>query len=112
MESALSEIEDLLRRYGHIYQANLAMLAREQLARSPEDACRAVNDDAWWGGSDSIAALDLALSGGFSPEARRDGQRLRSALIEVYKTMKGYGQHNTRAELYTAQFQKWLTSHM
>lgn len=112
MEAALSLIEDLLRRYGHTYQANLAMIARERFAHSPEEGCRGLNDEEWWGGSDSIAAVDLALSGGFGAEARQDGQRLRAALIEVYAIMKGYGEHNAQAELFASQFQKWLTSHM
>jgi hypothetical protein len=112
MEAALSLVEELLRQYGHPYQANLAMIAREQFARAPQEVCRRLNDEEWWGGSDAIAAVDLALIGGFSAEARRDGQRLRAALIEVYATMKGYGQHNAQAELFTSQFQKWLTSHI
>jgi len=112
METALSLIEELLRQYGHTYQANLAMIARERFARSPEEACRLVNDPEWWEGSDAVASVDLALSGGFSPEARRDGQRLRAALIEVYATMKGLGVLNPQAELMTAQFRKWLSSHV
>jgi hypothetical protein len=112
MEAALSLIEDLLRRYGHTYHANLAMIAREQFARAPQVACRRLNDDEWWGGSDAVAAVDLALSGGFSAEGRRDGQRLRAALIEVYATMRDYGERNAQAELCTSQFQKWLTSHI
>lgn len=112
MEAALSLIEDLLRRYGHTYQANLAMIARERLARAPSEACQMLNDPEWWDGSESIAAVDLALSGGFSAEARRDGQSLRAALIEVYATMKGLGEHNAQAELMTSQFRKWLSSHI
>jgi hypothetical protein len=112
MEAALSLIEGLLRDYGHAYQANLAMIARERFACAPQEACRILNDAEWWGGPDAIAAVDLALSGGFSAQARRDGQRLRAALIEVYTTMKGFGEHNGQAELVTSQFQKWLSSHI
>ena len=88
------------------------MIAREQFVRAPREACRLLNDEAWWGDRDAIAAVDLALSGGFSAAARHDGQRLRAALIEVYATMKGFGEHNDQAELTTSQFRKRLTSHI
>jgi hypothetical protein len=110
MQEALRTVEDLLRKYGHTYQANLAMIAREQFAQSPAEACRALNDDEWWGGSDSVAARDLAVDGGFSSEARSDGTRLRQALIEIYTTMKAHGQGHEQAEVVTAQFNKWLRS--
>jgi hypothetical protein len=112
MEATLSLIEDLLRQYGHTYQANLVMIARERFVHAPQDACRLMNDDEWWGGSDAIAAVDLALSGGFSADARRDGQRLRAALVEIYASMKGFGVDNEQAELMTSQFRKWLASHI
>jgi hypothetical protein len=112
MEDALSTIEELLRKYGHIYQANLAMIAREQFSRCAEDACRRLNDDEWWGGRGSVAAMDLAVDGGFSTESREDGKRLRNALIEVYAAMKACGQVHEQAEIVTAQFNKWLTSHV
>lgn len=110
LTNALTEIETLLRAYGHVYGANLAMIARETFAHDPLAACAALDDPDWWGGRDSIAAMDLALDGGFSPEARADGQRLRAALVEVCSTMKGYGIENEQAEIVTAQFVKWRSS--
>lgn len=112
MEATLSLIEDLLRQYGHIYQANLVMIARERFVHAPQEACRLMNDAEWWGGSGAVAAVDLALSGGFSAEARQDGQRLRAALIDVYANMKGFGVENEQAALMTSQFRKWLSSHI
>jgi hypothetical protein len=112
MDEALDTVEQLLRKYGHTYQANLAMVAQEQFSRSPEQACRSLNDDEWWGGRESVAAADLAVEGGFSAEAREDGKRLRLALIQVYATMLVYGQRHEQAEIVIAQFKKWLTSHV
>jgi hypothetical protein len=112
MEEALRTVENLLRKYGHTYQANLAMIAGEQFARSPAETCRSLNDDEWWGGRDSVAASDLAVDGGFSSEARADGKRLREALIDIYATMKANGQRHEQAEVVIAQFNKWLRSHV
>jgi hypothetical protein len=112
MEEQLRTVEELLRKYGHTYQANLAMIAAEQFTRSPEQACRSLNDDEWWGGRGSVAATDLAVDGGFSTRAREDGKRLRAALIDIYATMKACGEHHEQAEIVTAQFTKWLTSHV
>ena len=112
MDKALETIETLLRKYGHVYQANLAEIARTRWAQDPNDACRAVNNADWWDDRDSIAAVDLALDGGFSAQARADGQALRQALIRVYEYMQAYGQHNAEAELMVSQFNKWLTSHI
>jgi hypothetical protein len=112
MENALRTVETLLRKYGHTYQANLAMIAREQFMASPQAGCRVLNDDEWWGGSDSVAAVDLAVDGGFGAQAREDAKRLWGALIEIYATMKAYGKSHPQAEIVTAQFNKWLTSHV
>jgi hypothetical protein len=86
------------------------MIARDQFARSALDGCRTLNDDAWWGGRDSIAAIDLAVEGGYSDEARRDAKRLRVALIEIYTVMKDVGEINERAEIATSQSIKWVVS--
>ena len=48
MEAALSLIHDLLPQYGHTYQANLAMSARERFASFPQDARRLLTDEASW----------------------------------------------------------------
>ena len=110
MESALTTVESLLRKYGHTYGANLAEIVRNQYRFDPASACRALNSDEWWGNSDAIAACDLALEGGFSAQAREDGDRLRAALVEVYATMKGYGEANAQGELMVSQFNKWRSS--
>jgi hypothetical protein len=110
MQAALQTVESLLRKYGHVYGANLAEIARRHYARDPLEACRELNNDEWWGDRDAIAAFDLALDGGFSPEARADGDRLRAALEEIYATMKGYGEQNAQGEIMVSQFNKWRTS--
>lgn len=110
MEQALTEIEALLRKYGHVYQANLAAIAREQWHSSPAAACRRLNDAEWWGKDGAIAALDLGLDGGFSSAARSDGQTLRRALIAVYQQMATFGEHHPEGEIMVSQFRKWLSS--
>jgi hypothetical protein len=110
MEQALGEIEALLRKYRHIYHANLAEIARQQWRRDPAAACRGLNSAGWWGKDDAVAALDLALDGGFSSEARRDGQALRRALVAVYEQMRAYGEPRAEAQIMVSQFRKWLSS--
>jgi hypothetical protein len=112
MEEALRTVENLLRKCGQPYQANLAMIAGEQFARSPTEACCSLNDHEWWSGRDSVAATDLAVDGGFSSEARADGKRLREALIHIYATMKAHGQRHEQGEVVIAQLTRWLGSHV
>jgi hypothetical protein len=110
MRLALDLLEQLLRQYGHIYEANLAAIARAEFDSDPEAACREINRDEWWNDRRSVAALDLAVDGGFTAPARRDAQALRQALIEVFATMRAYGEHNAAAEIVVAQFHKWIES--
>lgn len=112
MQAALVEIEALLRSYGHTYEANLAGIALARFANDPAATCRAVNSAEWWGDGHSLAAIDLAVSGGFTPAARRDAQRLRRALIEVFTTLRAYGETNAAAEILVMQFDKWNQSNV
>lgn len=112
MQQSLRDIERLLRAYGHTYEANLAELAAATFARDPHAACRQLNSAEWWDARDAVCAIDLAVDGGFTPEARRDGRRLRHALIEVFTTMRAYGERNDGGELIVSQLQKWLESHL
>lgn len=112
MDRALRQIESLLRDYGHTYEANLAAIAREAFGRDPVAACGLVNSGEWWDGSDSVAAIDLAVDGGFTPRARADAQALRGALVEVFTTLLAYGERNSAGELIVSQFQKWEESRM
>ena len=111
MQAALDQVERLLRTYHHVYGANLAALARATYAQDPRAACRMLNSDEWWDGRQSVAAIDLAVDGGFTPTARQDAQALRRALIEILTTMLAYGEENV-AELIVSQFQKWMESHV
>lgn len=112
MLSALEDVEQLLRRYGHVYEANLAGIGHAAFAEDPRAACRLLNRDEWWNGHRSVAAIDLALDGGFTAEARRDAQKLREALIEVFTTMLAYGEHHEAGEIVVSQFRKWQESHI
>ncbi len=110
MHQALETTERLLRHYGHQYEANLAAIARERFSHDPAGACRAINSEEWWNSRQSVAAIDLAVDGGFTPQARRDAQRLRQALVEIFTTMRAYGERNAAGELVVSQFSKWLES--
>lgn len=107
MNQALQTIESVLRDYGHQYHANLAAIARQRFASEPRAACRLVNSAEWWEDADSLAAIDLAVDGGFTARARLDASRLRGALGEVMMTMLAYGERNDTGEILVAQFQKW-----
>jgi hypothetical protein len=112
MLSALAQAEQLLRLYGHVYAANLAAIARAAFEKDPQAACRTINTEEWWDGNRSLSAIDLAVDGGFTADARRDAQRLRQALIVIFTTMRAYGEHNAAGEIVVSQFQKWMDSHV
>jgi hypothetical protein len=110
MQQALEQIEQLLRGYGHTYEANLAAIARNAFERDRKAACRALNSDEWWSSSRSLAAIDLAMDGGYTTRSRQDSQALRRSMIEIFTIMRAYGEHNESAEILVAQFHKWLGS--
>jgi len=110
MQERLLEIELLLRSYGHSYEANLAAIAARRFEQDPLGTCQALNSEEWWNSNRSLAAIDLAINGGFSARSRRDSQVLRRALIAVFTTMLAYGEHNDSAEIMVSQFRKWLAS--
>jgi len=110
MKERLERIERLLRKYGQVYHANLAMLAVKEEAREPGSGLSQLSSDEWWGDAESVAAIDLAIAGGFSPEARRDAAALRTDLVELYQLMADHGLHNEKGEIMAAQFRKWLAS--
>lgn len=112
MQAALARLETLLRQYGHAYEANLAGIVSRQYADDPAAACRLLNNDEWWGDGDAVCAIDLAIEGGFSAQARKDGRQLRQALIEIFSTMLAYGEHHEAGELTVSQFRKWLESNI
>jgi hypothetical protein len=112
MREALDQVERLLRDYGHNYEANLAAIARAAFERAPRAACRAINADEWWNGSRSLAAIDLAIEGGFTAQARRDAHDLRRALAEIFATMRASGEGNEAGEIVVSQFNKWIESHI
>lgn len=112
MDQILARIAALLRQYEYITEANLAEWLQQQSIEDLPAVCKLMNNSDWWGEKDSIAAIDLALDGGFNRQAREDGQALRRALIELYEIMKSNGEANSQGELVISQFNKWLTSHM
>ena len=112
MRATLAEIEDLLHRYGQDYQASVVAATRHAWADDRPLALQRLTSPEWWETPDSVAAVDLAIAGGFSPQARADHDRFLRALIDVYEQMTRAGAINPRAELVVAEFRKWLASGM
>ena len=112
MRETLLDIERLLRRHGLVYQANLAEIAAATWARSPREACPLLLSDEWWGDHGSIAAVDLAVAGGFTPEARQDGKALRAALVEVFRELRDRAGTDEHVDLVARHFHKWSVSGM
>ena len=112
MRQALNQAEKLLRDYGRNYEANLVAIALETFDRDPQAACREINSDEWWNGTAAVAAVDLAVAGGFTAKSRMDAQALRQALLVIFTTMRAYGEHNTAGEIVVSQFRKWRESHI
>lgn len=112
MQNALAKLERLLRSYHHDYEANLASIALALYATDPLAACQSINTAQWWEDSQSIASIDLAVSGGFTAQARHDARALREALIDIFTTLRAYGEHNEAGEIIVSQFRKWSESHV
>lgn len=110
MQQALEQIEQLLRSCGHTYEAKLAAIARNAFERDRKAACRALKSNEWWSSSRSLAAIDLAMNGGYTTRSRQDSQALRRSMIEIFTTMRAYGEHNESAEILVSQFHEWLGS--
>lgn len=112
MRETPCEIERLLRHHGFVYQANLAGIAAATYTRSPREAYPVLLSDEWWGDRGSIAAVDLAVAGGFTPEARRDGQALRAALVAVFGELREVVDTDEHTALIARHFHKWSVSGM
>jgi hypothetical protein len=69
-----------------------------------------LTSEEWWGDTDSVAAVDLAIEGGFSPQARRDAASLREALVDLAQGMADRGVRDPTAGIVAAQLRKWLAS--
>lgn len=110
MDAALTTLENLMRRYDHVYFANLVMIAARTLNHDPQKACDLVLSDEWWLGKDALSAVDLSLDGGFTLQAREDAKTFRQALIDIYQFTQQQDRSHREAELITAQFHKWLES--
>ena len=92
MDNALAIAEQLLRRYGHVYEANQVAIVGSLFARDPAAACRALNHADWWDDRRSVASVDLALTGGFTGAARADAQALRAAGVSVRRHDKHFSE--------------------
>jgi hypothetical protein len=73
MHEALAQIARLLRSCGRTYEANLTAIARNAFERDPRAVCQARNSEEWWSGTHSLAAIDLAMDGGYTGRSLQDG---------------------------------------
>lgn len=112
MTDALRELESLLRKYQQPYLANAVTVALGHATVSDDRLWATLCSSDWWGDSDSIAAVEPAVLGGFTHEARHDSRRLRELMLAVYDEMQHHCIPPPEAKLMAAQFNKWLTSQM
>ena len=108
----LAEIEALLRAHDCQREAEVVVFAGRLWSRNPIAACEELNSDTWWHGRDGVAAVDLAIAGGFTRGARDDARRLREALIVLREYLDAHALSNEEADLQVRQFRKWAASHM
>lgn len=108
----LAQVEALLRRHDCHDEAGQARFAQELWSRDPLAGRAELNGDAWWHGRNGIAAVDLAIAGGFTRAAREDAQTLREHLVALRDHLDAHGLDNEEAALQVRQFRKWTASHM
>lgn len=110
MIETLEALETLLRKYDQPYLANSAKVALS-FADSKDDRLWATLCSVdWWGDSNSIAAVEPAVLGGFTQEARDDSRRIRELMLDLFDEMQKHCIPPQEAKLMAAQFQKWLAS--
>ena len=110
MVEALQELEALLRRYGQPYLANTVSVATGYALAGDERLWPSLCSVEWWGDSGSIAAIEPAVLGGFTRDARADSRRLRELMLTVYAGMQTHCILPPEARLMANQFNKWLVS--
>jgi hypothetical protein len=110
MIDALQELEALLRKYEQPYLANTVTVATGYALAGDERLWQGLCSDEWWGDSDSIAAVEPAVLGGFTRDARADSRRLRELMLAVYAGMQTHCIPPPEARLMANQFNKWLVS--
>ena len=110
MIDALQELEVLLRKYEQAYLANTVTVAMGYAVSGDERLWPGLCSDEWWGDSDSIAAVEPAVLGGFTRNARADSRRLRELMLAVYAGMQAHCIPPPEARLMANQFNKWLVS--
>lgn len=110
MVEALQELEALLRRYGQPYLANTVSVATGYALAGDERLWPSLCSVEWWGDSGSIAAIEPAVLGGFTRDARADSRRLRELMLTVYAGMQTHCIPPPEARLMANQFNKWLVS--
>ncbi|MEJ2308804.1 MAG: hypothetical protein P8Z31_07550 [Gammaproteobacteria bacterium] len=112
MLDALHELESLLRKVEQPYHANAVRVALGYALADDERLWASLCSSDWWGDSNSIAAVEPAVLGGFTPEARHDSRRIRELMLSVYNEMQNHCIPPPEAKLMAAQFNKWLASQM
>ena len=92
MIGSLQELESLLRKYEQPCLANAVPLALSHASARDERLRRDLCSGDWRGDSDSIAAIEPAIPGGFSRDARADSRRLRERMLIIYAGSPADGQ--------------------
>jgi len=105
----LAVMEQLFRKYDLIGIANLMVKYAKIYQDDRSLFWSKVNSIDWWGGSGSIADInlyrdDMVISNG---ERKADNRKLRAALISIYREMSNTGYQNERAKSWVEIFMEW-----
>jgi hypothetical protein len=105
----LDVIVTLLLKYGDLSRASWIMKSKELFSKNRVQFWTGVNSLEWWGGSGSMADVNLynPNSAILETEQRDDNRRYRAALIAIYEEMVENGQENKRGEMWIDTFKKW-----
>jgi hypothetical protein len=112
MIDILKELESLLRKYEQPYLANTVTVALGLALVNDVRLWANLCTPDWWGDSESIAAVEPAVLGGFTQEARDDSRKVRELMIQIYNKMEKHCIPPPEAKIMVAQFNKWLASQM
>jgi hypothetical protein len=111
MNDALHEPNALLRSYEQPRLANTSCVAMGYAVARDERIRPGLCSDEWRGDSGSMAAIEPAVPGGFTRDARSDSRRLRAPMLALHAGIQNHCIPPPEARLMANQFNTRLASH-